>query len=668
MDGSTTTSSSASTTRAVPLTGAPNALSRAEGDTTQLVGGAFQPNAVATNGHAAHAQVLGTLANIGLREALEDLGTGAIPHVGPAQAVTMRDFVTDGSVAALCDELSRLSGSPIWLRDRGGQAIIPEWSEPDGPGHAGEPWSLVDEPRARARAFAICGLNDDHTAEIVALPLRIRAGLLGAIVVAIRHEEPPPPIQPPGTADAGRSATLRRALTLLAASVSEICEAQSALSKRVRELDSLYRLSSLLSATSDPDELLQHALDLCMEVLEVDAGSIALAGEADEDGEHSIRIRASWGLSERWVNTPAPLSQDGTLRKAALRGDVVAIEDLRTDPRIVDHQRVLDEGLVSLLTTGLMDQGKPIGLVRLYTRKPRVFTMAEGELLRAIADHAASAITTARLRRLRAHDERLNRQVRLAASVQRRMLPRSVPNMPPFEVAAHYAPSLELGGDFYDFLELGGHLGVLIGDVAGKGVPAALLMASVRASVRAFAQDIYHLDEVLERTNAALARDTLDHEFATVWYGVADPQTLRLTYCSAGHDWPLLVRMPRDRAVEEHDVSRLTADGMALGIDPTQTYPKGTFQLAPGDVLVTFTDGLHDATNFEGRRFGGTRIKRTLLDILRAEPNASASRIIDHILMALRQHAGLSGRNDDITLIVMRVHERPTNTPMVGAI
>ncbi len=240
--------------------------------------------------------------------------------------------------------------------------------------------------------------------------------------------------------------------------------------------------------------------------------------------------------------------------------------------------------------------------------------------------------------------------------------------MPPFEVAAHYAPSLELGGDFYDFLELGGHLGVLIGDVAGKGVPAALLMASVRASVRAFAQDIYHLDEVLERTNAALARDTLDHEFATVWYGVADPQTLRLTYCSAGHDWPLLVRMPRDRAVEDQDVMRLTADGMALGIDPTQTYPKGMFQLASGDVLVTFTDGLHDATNFEGRRFGGTRIKRTLLEILRSEPNASASRIIDHILMALRQHAGLSGRNDDITLIVMRVHERPTNTPMDGAI
>src|SRR5207302_1251587 len=157
------------------------------------------------------------------------------------------------------------------------------------------------------------------------------------------------------------------------------------------------------------------------------------------------------------------------------------------------------------------------------------------------------------------------------------------------------------------------------------------------------------------RTNKALCADTLDNEFATVWYGVADPQTLRLTYCGAGHDWPLVVRMPRNRPVEDKDVQRLTADGMALGIDPAQKYPKGTFQLERGDVLVTFTDGLHDARDFEGRRYGGTRLRRAILDLLRAEPEASAARTVEHVIAQLRQFTGLSGRNDDVTLVVMRV-------------
>jgi len=234
-------------------------------------------------------------------------------------------------------------------------------------------------------------------------------------------------------------------------------------------------------------------------------------------------------------------------------------------------------------------------------------------------------------------------------------LPRTMPRIKPFEVAGHFAPSFDLGGDFYDFLELGGHLGILIGDVAGKGVPAALLMSSVQASLRAHAQDVYHIDEVLSRVNKALVRDTLDNEFATAWYGVADPNTLRLTYCSAGHDWPLLVRVPKDRAVEDKDLQRLTADGMALGIDETQKYVKGTFQLKERDVLVAFTDGVHDATNFEGKRFGGTRLRNAVLEVLAAEPEAGPARIVDHVLAQVRQHAGLSGRGDDLTLVVMRV-------------
>lgn len=565
----------------------------------------------------------------------------------------MRDFLTDGSVSALCDELARLLRVPIWLRDQSGEVIVPVPSEAaDGDG-SGHPWSIITESEGRGRAFSLVARSAAECEDPAPIPLRIRAGLLGSIVVCM-----------PKDAAGERAETIRHALGLLASSVCDVCEAQWALRQRVKELDALYRLSGMLTirqtggsgavAAGEADRMLDGALELAIEVLGVDAGSIALI----EDGRETPVIRASRGLSRQWASDTETLSRGGVLRQAALRGEIVRVEDLLRDPRIEAQERVRAEGLASLLSTGLLDQGVPIGLIRLYTRRPRLFTQAEGELLRAIAEHAAAAVTTARLRRLREQDEAMKRQVRLAASVQRRMLPRTTPQVRPFDVAAHYAPSFELGGDFYDFLELGGHLGILVGDVAGKGVPAALLMSSVRASLRAHAQDIYHIGDVLKRVNRALVRDTLDNEFVTLWYGVADPVSLRLTYCAAGHDWPLLVHVPRDRAVTDRDCERLTADGMALGIDPTQEYPLGVKQLAPRDVVVAWTDGLHDATDFEGKKFGGTRLRRSLIDLLTREPEASAARIVDHALAEVRQFSGISGRTDDITLVVMRVGER----------
>lgn len=577
----------------------------------------------------------------------------------------MRDFLTDGSVAALCDELARLTGVPVWLRDGGEEdgamAIIPVWSEesprgsPGGESGDGHPWSFVAEAVARARAFEQVGATDDGGHETVAIPLRISTGLLGAIVACLPRGAMA--AGAPG-GDAKRLQSVRRSLLLLASSVCDVCEAQVSLKKRVRELDALYRLGELLTAEGEPQALLLAALDLAIQVLGVDGGTIAVLEDGaarDPDGHGGMVVRASRGLSESWIANTAALSAGGELRRRAMDGDIIRVEDLARDDRIAERDRCAAEGLVSMISAGLIDRGTPVGFIRLFTRTRRVFTEQEAELLGAISEHLASGITTARLRMLRVEDERIQRQVRLAADVQRRMLPRSLPQVPPFDVAAHYAPSFELGGDFYDFMELGGHLGILIGDVVGKGVAAALLMSAVRASIRAHAQDLYHIDEVLNRTNTALSADTLDNEFATAWYGVADPASLRLTYCGAGHDWPLLVRVPRDRTVEDKDVQRLTADGMALGIDPGQRYLKGTVQLERGDVLVAFTDGLHDAMNFEGKRFGGTRLRKALLALLAAEPTASAARIVEYVIAQVRQHTGLSPRGDDITVVVMRV-------------
>ncbi len=126
---------------------------------------------------------------------------------------------------------------------------------------------------------------------------------------------------------------------------------------------------------------------------------------------------------------------------------------------------------------------------------------------------------------LERYQQKVDRQLELAADVQRRMLPTAHVEKPGFDIAARYQPTMELGGDFYDYLDLNGHIGLTVGDVVGKGIAAALFMSAVRASLRAHAQQVYNLDEVVERVNKALCRDTRDNEFASLWYGVIDPLT-----------------------------------------------------------------------------------------------------------------------------------------------
>lgn len=566
-------------------------------------------------------------------------GADAIGGVGPVAGVSVKDFLTDGSLVAVCDELCRTTGLPIWVRDAGGDAIVP--------GIDGTVWHSVPDAQAAARAAKLAGLSDEVADEFFTAPLRTSAGVLGWLVLGSPDRAEAPEGVPSGPPAYVQS--VQNALARLATAISEGCEAQLSLRQRVMELGALYRLSSMVVETEDTDRLLSAALELAIEVLRADAGSIGLI----EEGHDRLVIKATRGLSAEWVNYSSALSHGGLLRQAAMRGEIVCVEDLATDEANVDPQRVRAEGLCSLLSTGLMYHGRAIGLIRLYTRRPRWFTLAERGLIRSIADQSAAAVLNARLKQVREENERVRRQMRLAADVQRRMLPRSMPETPALDVAARYVPSFELGGDFYDFIKLGPNLGGVIGDVVGKGVAAALLMSAVRASLRAHAQDVYDLDEVLFRVNAALANDTRDDEFATLWYGVFDPRTHDLTYCNAGHNPPLLFRSREHGGhggVEELDVG-----GMALGIDAQQRYQRGVVHLGPGDVIVAYTDGITDAVNFAGKRFGKAALRSAVADLLIKEPGASAARIVEQVFWHVRQFAGLNTAPDDMTLVVVRV-------------
>lgn len=562
-------------------------------------------------------------------EAVGAAPSDVIASVGrDVRRLTITDFMTDGSLAAVCAELSKLTGISVGLRDPDGRRIVRD-ADPE------HPWRVEDRPAPSPGKV---------------IPLRVGANVIGSIVVD-------------GSPDGSAArAALERTVELIASTAAELCEHELELRDRIKEVGALYKLSSMLVRAASVERVLTTALDLALDVLGLEAGSVRLFRE-DADGptdptEADLVLKASRGLSQRFLEFPAPLSSERVFDKMALNGAIVAVEDLRADPRVALRELVEAEGLRSFLSAGLVFQRRPIGVIRLYGRTPRQFEESDQRILRSIAAQAAVAVEQARLMRVEDEERVVQRQLQLAADVQRRMLPRTTPSIPGLDIAAKYVPSFDLGGDFYDFIELHGHVGIVVGDVVGKGIAAALLMSAVRASLRAHVQEIYDIDEVVARVNMALCRDSRDHEFASLWYGVLDPVTLRMTFCSAGHEPTLVFRVPKHRAPTQADVDELAVGGMVVGIDPSQRYQRAVFELRPRDVLIAYTDGVTDVQDFQGRKFGRKRLCDSVLALLAAEPNATAHQIVEHVHWELRRFAGLSERPDDSTIVVLRVTER----------
>ncbi len=429
-------------------------------------------------------------------------------------------------------------------------------------------------------------------------------------------------------------------LYLLANAISRLCEQEIQLRRRIIELSTLFNISNMLTEARGLQQTLDRVTFSVTEALNVKACSLRLL----DDQRDEMVIKSVYNLSEAYLHKgPIMLRQSGVDREA-LEGNVVYIPDIATDPRIIYRDDGRREGIVSVLCTALIYKDRPIGVLRVYSAERKEFSDFEVKLLQSISGQAAAAIENARLQQETVEKERLQRQVQIAAEVQRRMIPAGAPVVPGFDIAALYAPCFELGGDFYDFIEFGtSTLGIAVADVVGKGLPASLLMASVRAAIRAYANDIYDLDEIIARVNRAMVADTRSNEFITLWYGTLNYARRQLTYCAAGHDPALLVR---DGTIQE-----LSAGGMVLGVDSSERYIKEVLQLQPGDLIFIYTDGLSDAVSFSGEKFGKARVRDTLLRYR----ECTAEQICQNMIWETRRFVGLNRRTDDTTLVAVRV-------------
>jgi predicted ester cyclase len=241
--------------------------------------------------------------------------------------------------------------------------------------------------------------------------------------------------------------------------------------------------------------------------------------------------------------------------------------------------------------------------------------------------------------------ERIEQELRIARLIQQTLLPKTLPQLPGYDVAAYYQPAREVGGDFYDFFDLeDGRLGLVVGDVTDKGVPAALVMATTRSILRATAQRLYSPGEVLRRANDALVTDIPPNMFITCLYAILEPESGHLVYANAGHDLPY-----RRKAESSEGAEELRARGMPLGLMPKMKYEEKEIWLETGEGVLFYSDGIVEAHDPRGGMFGFPRLRALV-----AEHSAESS-LLDFLMEELYSFTGEGWeQEDDITLLTLR--------------
>jgi len=331
---------------------------------------------------------------------------------------------------------------------------------------------------------------------------------------------------------------------------------------------------------------------------------------------------------------------EGIIGHVIATGQTVIAPDVRLNPHYVKGKASTRSEIAVPIVSG----GDVIGALNLESDTLDAFSEADVEYLEFFAVAAAISIEKAVLHREVLEKHRIEQQLGIAKEVQMALLPAADPVLDGYDIAGTNVPTWEIGGDYFDYLpQPDGRLGVAIADVSGKGVPAALIMATFRAALRAQRVRGIPLDAIAGRLNRILF-DSMDaSRFVTAFYGLLEPRTGSLAFANCGHNPPLLLRAAGPRDV-------LASGGPALGMWRAATFVQGAASVQPGDILVLYTDGVIEIMNAAGEMFGIDRLE----DVIRRCPGYPSRDIVEAVVDATRAFAGRAGYEDDFTLVIIR--------------
>ena len=405
-----------------------------------------------------------------------------------------------------------------------------------------------------------------------------------------------------------------------------------------------YRLRTLLEifqsigTALDEEELLNKILEKLFEVFPETARGFIILRDPDT-GQLTPRAvkfaKAGNPDDERLQISGTVLEYVLEQKKAVLSADAMS------DDRFPTSQSILDFEMRSVMCAPLMSGDQVLGFIHLDTHRIASNYDQEGlTLLAGIANQAALTIANARLHAQLLRRERLEQDLRNARRIQNSFLPQETPKVEGYEFVDWYGTAQEVGGDFYDFVELAdGQVLVVVGDVSGKGITAALMMATMASNVRFFAGSRPRPAELLQRLNKEALRSEADM-FVTVLVMFLDTRTHTIRLSNAGHCYPL-VRKPDGR------VERIEGgNGFPVGIAQEADFPETTFALGPGEVLCAFSDGIVEAMDEQGQLFGYKRLSHAI-----EQASGSADEVVKSIQKAIREYTGAAPQSDDLTLV-----------------
>lgn len=408
----------------------------------------------------------------------------------------------------------------------------------------------------------------------------------------------------------------------------------------VKRLQSLIEASKLLNSTFDLDELLALILNLATRNLNAERGTIYLIDE--EKGELWSKVLKGNNL----VEIRLPLGK-GIAGHVAATGKTINLTNAKKNKWFFggfDEQ----SGFVTktMLCMPMKNrEGTIIGVFQIINKRKGTFTAVDAQFLNAFSDHASIAIINARLYHANLENERVTKELQIAARIQQQMLPSSLPSIDGYEIAATTIPCKTIGGDMYDVIQIAEHQYLFhVADVSGKGIPASLLVSTLNASLEAYLESHMPLDALVQRLNMVVLKNAPSDHFITLCLFVLDTATHTLQYVNAGHNSPYIFT-PTTKTF-----SALCASGIPLGMMEGMTYELVSTSLHAGETLIAYTDGVTEAMNKRKQMFGDDRLKKTVERMYQKR----AEEILNAVLEEVQRFEAGEPSADDVTMLVVK--------------
>ncbi len=419
----------------------------------------------------------------------------------------------------------------------------------------------------------------------------------------------------------------------------QLQEENKRLRRAVDELSILNDLALDIGGRLDADKIMRSIISKSIRAVGAEQGDITLIAENKSDSAETL-VRSMVSSKD---HSPLHLNQN-LLGWMQINKKPLMVNSPQNDRRFQNVK--WEESIQSVLCAPLMAKSKLIGILTIYNKKnEEKFSDTDKRLLAIIAAQSAQVVENARLHEEEEKYKVVRKQMELASSIQKKLLPSDPPEIEGYSIGGKNLTANSVGGDYFDYIKIDDqHWAVCLGDISGKGLPASLLMSNLQAILRGQALHSLSPGEILNFANIQLFRNTNPEKFATVFLGILNTESHTLTFSNGGHEYPFYLR-------PDGSNERLESNGLPLGIVEVSDYGEKTIEMKPGEGLVIYSDGITDSINVEEEDFGEERLKELLISA--GSDLYDPMKMIDSIFTASIEHSGQQPRFDDMTALIL---------------